>query len=167
MSQRQRLLLSVIAAFAVVGAFVVLRPSDDDVSPTANTSTASPPAATAADPSPAVTPEPAPPAPRPTYLQIRARGLKPVGGVKKIRVNKGDTVRLEVRSDRAEEGHLHGYDISKSVGPGKRALQVRGQARRDLRARARARRGADRRAASRPVRRRVIRGRPAQWSSAG
>ena len=33
-------------------------------------------------------------------------------------VKSGDTVRLAVRSDQADEGHLHGYDISKPVGPG-------------------------------------------------
>ena len=124
MSQRQRVLLSVAAAALIVVAFLVLRPndSDDDAEPAVATATA--PATTPAQPpATATTAEPAPPAPapRPRYVLIRAEGLRPVGGVKTITVSKGDTVRFEIRSDQADEGHLHGYDISKPVGPGRRA----------------------------------------------
>lgn len=117
MSARQKLLLSVLTLAVIVVAFVALRPEDsgDNSSAAAPTSTA--PTA-AAQPSPAVAPEPPPPEPRPTYVQVRAKGLKPVGGVKKIKASKGETVRIEVRSDQADEAHLHGYDISKDVGPG-------------------------------------------------
>lgn len=120
MSQRQRVLLSLATVVIIVVMFVVLRPNDsEDASSSATTVTS--PATVAPIPAP-ITPEPAPPAPtRPTYVQIRAKALKPVGGVKKITVEKGDTVRFEVRSDRVDEGHLHGYDISKPVGPGVRA----------------------------------------------
>jgi len=119
MSQRQRLLLSIATLAVLVVAFVALRPTDSDNSnPPASTSTTPSPAA---QPAPAATRPPPPPAPRPTYVQIRATGLKPVGGIKRIKASKGDTVRLEVRSDQADEAHLHGYDISKPVGPGKRA----------------------------------------------
>lgn len=122
MSQRQRLLLSAAAAAIVVIAFVALRPGDSDDNATAPTTPAPP--ETIAAPTPVVTtaePAPPPPAPRPSYVQIRAKGSQPVGGIKKLTVRKGDTVRFEVRSDQADEGHLHGYDISKPVGPGKRA----------------------------------------------
>ncbi|MFP5364907.1 MAG: hypothetical protein ACLGI5_19480 [Thermoleophilia bacterium] len=121
MSQRQRLLLSAAAAAIVVIAFVALRPGDSDNNATAPT-TPAPPVTIAAPPPVATTAEPSPPpVPRPAYVQIRAKGSQPVGGIKKITVRKGDTVRFEVRSDQADEGHLHGYDISKPVGPGKRA----------------------------------------------
>lgn len=119
MSQRQRLLLSVASIALIVVAFVALRPTNDDTASTTPTSTA-PPTSAAAEQPPAITPEPPPPAPRPTYVRIRAKALKPVGGIKKIKAKKGDTVRFEIVSDRADEGHLHGYDISKDVGPGKR-----------------------------------------------
>ena len=120
MSQRQRLFVSAAAVALVVVAFLVLRPddSDDGAEPAVATATAptQPPAT-------ATTAEPAPPAPapRPRYVLIRAEGLRPVGRVKTIAVSKGDTVRFEIRSDQADEGHLHGYDISKPVGPGRRA----------------------------------------------
>ncbi len=124
MSQRQRVLLSMATVVVIVAAFVVLRPDDgqDSVQPA---QTSAPAPATATTPAVTDTREPPPPvpeaAPRPRFVQIRAQGLQPVGGVKKIDVNKGDTVRFEVRSDQADEGHLHGYDISKPVGPGKTA----------------------------------------------
>jgi plastocyanin len=52
---------------------------------------------------------------------IEVRGGEPVGGVRTIRVNSGDTVRFVVRADAPEEVHVHGYDISKDVGPGEDA----------------------------------------------
>lgn len=124
MSPLQRVLLFVATVAVLVVAFVAFRPGDDDTAPTTQTAAAAPPASTAppiVDPAAEPAPPVPPPAPRPAYVQIRAKGLQPVGGVKKIKVGKGDTVRFEIRSDRADEGHLHGYDISKPVGPGKRA----------------------------------------------
>jgi len=123
MSSSQKLLLSVAEAAIVIIAFVALRPGEDDDGDQRAQTTSVAPAPGATQPPVATTAEPpAPaPAPRPSYVRIRAKGLQPVGGVKKIKVNKGDTVRFEVVSDQADEGHLHGYDISRDVGPGKRA----------------------------------------------
>jgi hypothetical protein len=56
--------------------------------------------------------------PKPSVTRIRVRGGKPVGGVKKIEVDKGDRVRLAVSSDVADEVHIHGYDLFEDVGPG-------------------------------------------------
>lgn len=50
---------------------------------------------------------------------VQVKGLEPVGGVAKIRVTKGETAHFQVRSDVADEVHLHGYDISRPVGPDK------------------------------------------------
>lgn len=55
---------------------------------------------------------------RPAEARVTVRGGKPVGGVQRIEVEKGDTVRIAVRSDVAEEVHLHGYDISRDVAAG-------------------------------------------------
>src|SRR5881394_2123131 len=46
-------------------------------------------------------------------VQIVVKNGKPVGGVKKIKVNKGDPVRFTVTSDVSDEIHVHGYDISR------------------------------------------------------
>jgi uncharacterized protein YfiM (DUF2279 family) len=40
---------------------------------------------------------------------------KPVGGVKQLVANKGDTIDLTVRSNVADEIHIHGYDFHKNV----------------------------------------------------
>jgi hypothetical protein len=56
----------------------------------------------------------------PPVVQIKVQGGKPVGGVGKLRVKKGDTVRFAVISDVADEVHVHGYDFKKVVKPGGR-----------------------------------------------
>ena len=53
---------------------------------------------------------------KPTHIEIR--GGKPVGGVAKITVNKGQPVRFSVTSDVADEVHVHGYDLHKDVPKG-------------------------------------------------
>jgi FtsP/CotA-like multicopper oxidase with cupredoxin domain len=54
----------------------------------------------------------------PAVTQIRVVNGKPVGGVTKIKVKKGDQVRLNVSSDVADEIHVHGYDFMKDVKAG-------------------------------------------------
>ncbi|MFL5885637.1 MAG: hypothetical protein ACJ77M_11245 [Thermoleophilaceae bacterium] len=49
---------------------------------------------------------------------IEVKGGKPVGGIKKITVNKNDPVRFTVASDVADEIHVHGYDFHKDVKKG-------------------------------------------------
>ena len=51
-------------------------------------------------------------------VQIVVKNGKPVGGVKKINVNKGDPVQFTVQSDVADEIHVHGYDFHKDVKKG-------------------------------------------------
>ena|SRR5437763_11157356 len=48
-------------------------------------------------------------------VQITVKGAKPVGGIKKITVKKGDPVRFVVHSDVSDEIHVHGYDFHKDV----------------------------------------------------
>jgi hypothetical protein len=52
----------------------------------------------------------------PTTIEVR--DAKPVGGVKDITYNKGDTIDLTVKSDTADEVHFHGYDVHKDVAKG-------------------------------------------------
>jgi len=40
------------------------------------------------------------------------------GGIKTITYNKGDNVDLTVKSDTADEIHIHGYDLHKDVAKG-------------------------------------------------
>jgi hypothetical protein len=49
---------------------------------------------------------------------ITVRGGEPVGGVQEIAVDAGDQIRFQVSSDRAEEIHVHGYDLAQTVPAG-------------------------------------------------
>jgi hypothetical protein len=53
-----------------------------------------------------------------TTTPIQVVNGKPVGGIRKIKVNKGDQVRFSVTSDVSDEIHVHGYDFMKDVKAG-------------------------------------------------
>ena len=54
----------------------------------------------------------------PEVLTIQVVDEKPVGGVAKLKVKKGDQIHFIVDSDSKQEVHLHGYDIAKDAAPG-------------------------------------------------
>jgi cytoskeletal protein RodZ len=54
----------------------------------------------------------------PAVQTIRVVNGQPEGGVKTVSFKKGDQVRLKVRSDVADEIHVHGYDLKKDVTAG-------------------------------------------------
>jgi hypothetical protein len=74
-------------------------------------------------PPPQQPPPPPPPAPSPqlTTVRIVVRDGKVVGGLHRTTVQQGENVAIVVRSDVADEVHLHGYDKSVDVTPGKPA----------------------------------------------
>jgi len=49
---------------------------------------------------------------------IVVRNGEPVGGVAELEYSAGDEVEFKVRSDVADEVHIHGYDLSKDVAAG-------------------------------------------------
>lgn len=49
---------------------------------------------------------------------IVVKGGQPVGGIRDLRYKKGDRIHFEVRSDVADEIHVHGYDLMKDVAAG-------------------------------------------------
>ena len=110
--QRLALILAAIAV-AVVG-FVVLRPSDDDDEPKR-------PSTATEETRPETDPDEPKPKPKPKFEVVRIAGGEAQGGMREITVKKGETARIEVRSDTPDELHLHGYDVSKPVAPGKPA----------------------------------------------
>lgn len=59
-----------------------------------------------------------PEAEKPTLVRIVVVGGAPQGGIVRTTVDEGDQVVLVVRSDAADEIHLHGYDISRDVAAG-------------------------------------------------
>ena len=120
MSNTTRLLALVGTVAALVIAFVVLSPGDDEPDQPANTTStvAEPTMPTTIQTSTAAAP-PAPP--KPKFTAIVVRNGKPVGGVKRIEVTKGERARIEVSStNTADEVHLHGYDIKRDLEAGGR-----------------------------------------------
>ena len=89
MSRNQRLILLGVAAVIAVVAVVLISSRGSDT-----------PAATSG------------------AATITVKDAKPVGGIKKVTYNKGDTIDLTIKSDTADEVHFHGYDVGEDVKAG-------------------------------------------------
>jgi hypothetical protein len=114
---RNRLVLVAGAVAVLVIAFVVASGSGGDSgSSTTSTQAATSPAATAPAETTAATTTTTPA--EPAVPVVTVAGGKPQGGVQRLEFAKGDTVRFRVRSDVADEIHVHGYDIAKDVPAG-------------------------------------------------
>ena len=120
MDKRQRItLLGIAAAIAVVAVViaVVAGGGDDDGGDTTTTqATETQRQQDTTEPAPTET---TPPEPEPT--RIRVEGGEPADGVEDIDVSKGERVEIDVTADAADEAHLHGYDITEELVPGKTA----------------------------------------------
>jgi hypothetical protein len=113
---RRRATVAVLAAVAAL----TLAACGDDGSPQATGTTTTTPATTATTVAatstsgrPTTTADPTP------VIEVRVAGGKVQGGVRRERVQSGDTVVLRVIADVADHVHLHGYDRMADVGPGK------------------------------------------------
>jgi len=100
------------AVAAVVVLFVVLAGGDDDNSGT--TATTETQATTGTTDQKPAQPQPA----QPAVERIVVVGGKPRGGVERLSFDSGERIRFVVRSDVADEVHVHGYDISRDVPAG-------------------------------------------------
>ncbi len=96
-----RLLIGLGVLVALVALFLLFRPGNDDEEASETTTTA-------------VT---APP--EGVQLTVAIRGGEPVDGIVRAEANQGDPVVVVVRSDVADEVHVHGYDLTADVAPGK------------------------------------------------
>jgi hypothetical protein len=114
-----RRLLPLVALLAVVALGAAACGGSEE--PTTTAVTTEPPATTT---TPAPPPPPPPvetkpkPKPESRRVTIVVRDGKVVGGLARATFAKGEKVVLVVRSDIADEVHLHGYDVSKNVAPG-------------------------------------------------
>ena len=70
-------------------------------------------------PAETTTTETTPAAPKPRTIAIRVVGGVPQGGIARPKLKKGDRAVIVVRTDAGEEIHMHGYDIERTVTPGK------------------------------------------------
>ena len=122
MEKRQRMTLLGIAAAIAAAAIVIALVAGGDDGEQSDTTTGAPATETqtGAGGDTTATTEPAEPKPppEPEVTEIRVRDGEPVGGVKEIEAKKGDTVRIDVTSDTADELHLHVYDVTKRVRAG-------------------------------------------------
>lgn len=102
MRGNQRILLILGAVVIAIVAFIVINPGggNDKASPTGTTGGT--PAAAA----------------NVTTATVHVVNAKPQGGIQTINAKKGDTLKLAVVSDTADEIHIHGYDFKKDVTAG-------------------------------------------------
>jgi heme/copper-type cytochrome/quinol oxidase subunit 2 len=114
-SRAQRLsFLAIAVVIAIVAVVLLTSGGDDDESETAS-ATATPTATATGTAAPEETATPTATAtPKPEVPVVDAGS----GEVTKLRFKEGDTVRFRVRSDVADEVHVHGYDLMKDVEPG-------------------------------------------------
>jgi FtsP/CotA-like multicopper oxidase with cupredoxin domain len=56
-----------------------------------------------------------------TVIEAKVTGSTVQTASRRVRVDRGEKVRIRVEADRNEEVHVHGYDLSKDVGPGQPA----------------------------------------------
>lgn len=124
----RRILLALGTVAAAVVLFVVLRP--DDADDTASMpATATTPTTTSSTPATETTPTTTASEPEATRIVVEVRDGRPVGGVRRAEVERGERVVLVVRSDVADHVHVHGVDIFQDVAPGAPArLQFRPRA---------------------------------------
>lgn len=107
-----------IASIAVIVVLFIVVTGDDDESP-ATTTTTQTTTETGENGEDKKDPKPEPePEPKPEVIEVA--GGEPVGGVAEIEVDKGDQVLLEIRSDTADEVHVHGYDLMEDIEAGGR-----------------------------------------------
>ena len=110
-----------LAAVALFGAGLLLAScgGDDEASDTTTeTTTTSETTTTTNTTTEITTTETTTPPPGPTQIRIVVVDGAPQGGIVRKSVDQGDRVVLIVRSDVADEIHLHGYDVSRDVAAG-------------------------------------------------
>lgn len=54
-------------------------------------------------------------------VELAAKGGKRVGEIKVVKLKRDDAVTVEIVSDRADEVHVHGYDLKLKLEPNKAA----------------------------------------------
>ena len=128
MSSRARLFIVLATVVVLAGGFVLASGSAQEEPPVpaaATASTEEDPVATTGTRTEAQEDEASPaPAERPAAPRIPTLVVqdgRPRGEVRELRFDKGERVRFRVRSDVAEELHIHGYDRYVDVAPGRTA----------------------------------------------
>jgi hypothetical protein len=96
-----------LAVLAVAG-FAACGDGDDEDATTTETATSP----TTKEEPPAKNPD------EPSVLTIVIRNGEPVNGVEELEYEAGDQIRFRVSSNRADEVHVHGYDVEEEIPAG-------------------------------------------------
>jgi hypothetical protein len=112
-ARRRPLALAWAATALGAGLLLASCGSDDDAGGTTKTTTTQTTTETTTITQP-------PPVNKPNELRIRIVDGSPKGGIVRKTVDKGDRVVVIVTSDVSDEVHVHGYDLSRDVAPGRR-----------------------------------------------
>jgi hypothetical protein len=118
-SRAARVIAALVAMALVVALFIVLGDDGDDGDERAAKPAATAPAKDPAEP--AKKDERPAPDPAPQVPVVVVENGEPAGGVAELTFEKGEAIRFIVRSDSADEVHLHGYDVSEGVEAGGKA----------------------------------------------
>jgi hypothetical protein len=102
-----------VAALTIAAALMLAACGDGSPQATGTTTTTTGPGATSGPTTTAADTTPT--------IEVTVVGGKPQGGVRREQVKTGETLVLRVTADVADEVHLHGYDKSADVAPGKPA----------------------------------------------
>ena len=117
MSNRLRDALIVVGAAAAIALFIALRPEDTaHIEPAVKSNEQLNVGSKRGD-----KPKKPKPPPEPEIPTISVKGGEPVGGVQELTFESGSQMRFAVEADVADHAHLHGYDVSEDVAPGKAA----------------------------------------------
>lgn len=113
-SSRKNVAFAALALLILAALFLVLSPGDEADAPARPPAAAAPTQEPTTDQVAVSTPATATPKPAvPPFSKLRS------GSVRKIKVDQGDTIRLEAKSAGDEELHVHGYDLSRELPAGK------------------------------------------------
>jgi len=117
----RRIALIAASLGLILSLFFALRSGDEqeqDAPPSATTTTAA-----TVPPEPTVSQPPVRPKPPPFIpVSIELVGGAPKDGIERASVKRGQKVRLFVSADVTDHVHLHGYDLTAGVAPGKPAV---------------------------------------------
>jgi ABC-type glycerol-3-phosphate transport system substrate-binding protein len=105
-----------ILLLLVAGALTLAGCGGNSASPNTTTATTAPPTTTEA--ATTTTTAQTTTAAAPATIRVVVKGGKPVGGIQRATVKKGQKVAIVVHSDVADEVHVHGYDLHKDVDAG-------------------------------------------------
>jgi heme/copper-type cytochrome/quinol oxidase subunit 2 len=111
-----------LACLLISGAALAGCGGDDGGGAAATTTVASTTTSTSAEPTSTAEPTTTTAGFSGTLIEAKVTGDEVEVASRRVRVSRGEQVRIRVEADRTEEVHVHGYDLSEDVAPGRPAV---------------------------------------------